>query len=73
MSWGKMSGRYGRGVCVDRIPNVDSGTHRALWLAELAGALDAARHVAKEYELEGLIEAIDIYGRIESAGSRFSH
>jgi len=62
-----MSGHHGRGVCVDRMPNVESAARRAVWLAELADALDSARYLVKEFESEGRIEAIELHARIEAA------
>jgi hypothetical protein len=52
---------------VDRVSNWDSAAQRAHWLAELAGALDDARHLVKELGAEeGRIEVVEIYARIEA-------
>ncbi|MGE5564380.1 MAG: hypothetical protein ACM3ZV_13895 [Bacillota bacterium] len=51
-----------------KVPNHESAASRARWLAELAQALDEARHVAKELGAdEGRIEAVELYARIEAA------
>ena len=50
-----------------RVPNQDSATQRARWLAELSDALDDARHLVKELGAEeGRIEAVELYARIEA-------
>lgn len=62
-----MSGHHGRGVCLDRMANVEYAARRAVWLGELADALDVARHLVKEFESEGRIDAIELHARIEAA------
>jgi hypothetical protein len=50
-----------------RVPNDESATARARWLAELAHALEEARHLMKELGAdEGRIEAVELYARIEA-------
>jgi hypothetical protein len=52
---------------VDRVSNEDSASKRAHWLAELADALDGARHLVKELGAdEGRLEAVELYARIEA-------
>lgn len=47
--------------------NENSGARRARWLAELADALDDARHLLKELGAgEGRVEALELYARIEA-------
>ena len=53
---------------MDRVPNEDTAARRARWLAEVAEALDEARHVVKELGAErGRLEAVELYARIEAA------
>jgi len=55
------------GSRVNRVPFEVSAAHRALWLAELAGALDEARALVKQLgATEGRIEAVELYARIEA-------
>jgi hypothetical protein len=51
---------------VVRVPNENSAVERARWLAELASALDDARHLVKGLGAEdGRIAAVELYARIE--------
>ena len=50
------------------MPNADSATQRARWLAELADALDDARCLVKQLAGdETRLEAIELSARIEAA------
>ena len=65
--WGTVRISTAGGSLVVRVPNEDSAAQRARWLAELADALDDARHLVKELGAEeGRIEAVELYARIES-------
>ena len=61
-------GRHGQGVRVDRVSSEESASERARWLAELADALEGARHLVKELGADGgRLEAVELYARIEAA------
>jgi hypothetical protein len=65
--WSKRMRDHDRGVCVDRFAIENSAAERARWLAELAEALDEARHVVKELgAAEGEMVAVELYTRIEA-------
>lgn len=50
-----------------KVSGEDSARRRARWLAELAQALDEARHLVKLLgAAEGRIEAVELYTRIEA-------
>lgn len=52
---------------MDRISSEESASKRSQWLAELADALDGARHLVKELGAdEGRLEAVELYARIEA-------
>lgn len=58
---------HDRGVSVDRLANDNSAAERARWLAELAEALDDARHVVKKLgAAHGEVGAVELYARIEA-------
>lgn len=45
----------------------ESAANRARWLAELADALDGARHLVKQLGAdEGRLAAVELYARIEA-------
>ena len=49
------------------MPNEDSAAARAQWLAELAQALDEARHLMKDLGADGSrVDAVEVYARIEA-------
>ena len=50
-----------------RLPNEGAGAARARWLAEIAQALEEARHVIKQLGADGgRIEILDLYERIDA-------
>jgi len=54
-------------VRVVRVPNEDTAAKRARWLAEVAAALDQARHLTKELAAQQeSVDTIELTARIDA-------